>query len=791
MSVQQQLEQALALHQTGKFSEAAAGYRKILRKQPAHIDALHCLGLAERALGELASARARLERVVAIRPGFAEARGNLGLVYSDLGELALAEQAARAALELKHGMPEVWLNLGHVLRRQGRIADALGCYEQALTLRPQSLTHQAIGEVLLESGAPEAARQHFESAALLEGEKALLHYQIGTSYAQQSNIEAAIAAFYRATQLQPDFAEAHNELGNALAKYDRTDEAIVCFERALALKPDLVEALNNLGNALSHLGRPSDAVSCFVRALELRPDTAELHQNFGIVLYNGRRYQEALECFEQALKLKPNLATALNNAGLVLKELGRHAEAISRFESALLLEQAFPEACNNLGNVYKGLGNLQLALEYFARAVELKPDYSSAHSNFLFTLNFADGVTPADIATAHRDWGVRHAGALPVYADYANTRDPARRLRIGYISTDFCAHACAYFMEPLLRYHDRANVEVHAFAELVQADAVTGKLQALVDRWHLITGLRDEEVAARIHAAEIDILIDLNGHTANHRLLSLARRPAPVQVTYLGYPATTGLDAVSWRLTDGVTEPTGDSDQFYTERLYRLPNSLWCYQAPLDMRAITPLPALENTFVTFGSFNSYSKVGPRVVALWADVLQAVPDSKIILITVPSGAAQEELWQHFESFGVARSRVLLRDRLARADYIQTFSEVDIALDPFPCNGGTTTCDSLWMGLPVVALKGNTFLSRASLSVLTAAGYPEFAAVNEDDYIARCVSLASDLPALERVRRGMREQVAQSALTDATGFACDVEEAYRAMWRDWCGHNASGT
>jgi len=237
-----------------------------------------------------------------------------------------------------------------------------------------------------------------------------------------------------------------------------------------------------------------------------------------------------------------------------------------------------------------------------------------------------------------------------------------------------------------------------------------------------------------------------------------------------------------------VTEPTGDSDQFYTERLYRLPNSLWCYQAPLDMRAITPLPALENTFVTFGSFNSYSKVGPRVVALWADVLQAVPDSKIILITVPSGAAQEELWQHFESFGVARSRVLLRDRLARADYIQTFSEVDIALDPFPCNGGTTTCDSLWMGLPVVALKGNTFLSRASLSVLTAAGYPEFAADNEDDYIARCVSLASDLPALERVRRGMREQVAQSALTDAPGFARDVEEAYRAMWRDWCAHNA---
>jgi len=257
-----------------------------------------------------------------------------------------------------------------------------------------------------------------------------------------------------------------------------------------------------------------------------------------------------------------------------------------------------------------------------------------------------------------------------------------------------------------------------------------------------------------------------------------------VQLTYLGYPATTGLAAIDWRLTDAVAEPPGQGEPCYTERLYRLPHSLWCYQPLPDMAPPGPLPALARGKVNFGSFNSYTKVGPRVVALWAGVLDAVPGSTITLITVPAGAAQEALWQRFEALGIARERVLLFDRLPRGRYLALFDEVDIALDPFPCNGGTTTCDALWMGLPVVTLMGQTFLSRASLSVLTAAGYPQFAATDEADYVARCAALAGDLPALAALRGELRAKLASSPLLDAPAFAHDVEAAYRALWQDWC-------
>jgi len=313
---------------------------------------------------------------------------------------------------------------------------------------------------------------------------------------------------------------------------------------------------------------------------------------------------------------------------------------------------------------------------------------------------------------------------------------------------------------------------------------VTQRLQGLCDAWRSTVGLSDEQVAALIRADGIDVLIDLAGHTANGRLLALARKPAPVQVEYLGYPATTGIAAMDWRLTDGVTEPVGQSEAWYTEKLCRLPHSLWCYQPASDMGEVSALPALAQGAVTFGSFNNYAKVGPRVVALWAEVLKAVPGSRLVMITVPRGEAQETLWARFAALGVSRERVVLHDRLDRRAYVALFAAVDIALDPFPCNGGTTTCDALWMGLPVVALKGGTFLSRASLSVLTAGGLERFAAADEAAYVEVCRRLASDLDALSVLRAGLRQQLAASPLLDAVGFTRDLEAAYRAMWGAWC-------
>lgn len=621
-----------------------------------------------------------------------------------------------------------------------------------------------------------------EAAALAPDDAEVLN-NLGSLLREERQLEEAIVCHHRALRLKADFPEAWCNLGNALFDYGRFDEAAFSFRTALTQRPVFPSALVNLGNVQRRWGREAEAIACYREALALDPAIAFAHNNLGTALKTLGHWQEAVEAYRRALELEPGSAIAHYNLGNVLKETGEADEAERLLLRALALDPALAEAHLNLGNLRKEQGRLDEAMVCYSRAVAARPDYAAAHANLLFTLAYVDGLSPARIFELHREWGERHAHGLAQH-DHANERTPGRRLRIGYVSPDFRAHACAFFVEPLLRHHDRTQFEVHAYAEVAQPDAVTQRLQGLCDAWRSTVGLSDEQVAALIRADGIDVLIDLAGHTANGRLLALARKPAPVQVEYLGYPATTGIAAMDWRLTDGVTEPVGQSEAWYTEKLCRLPHSLWCYQPASDMGEVSALPALAQGAVTFGSFNNYAKVGPRVVALWAEVLKAVPGSRLVMITVPRGEAQETLWARFAALGVSRERVVLHDRLDRRAYVALFAAVDIALDPFPCNGGTTTCDALWMGLPVVALKGGTFLSRASLSVLTAGGLERFAAADEAAYVEVCRRLASDLDALSVLRAGLRQQLAASPLLDAVGFTRDLEAAYRAMWGAWC-------
>ncbi|MSQ67322.1 MAG: tetratricopeptide repeat protein [Gammaproteobacteria bacterium] len=788
VNVQDLLQQALAQHQSGRFEEAAASCREVLKAHRDNVDALHFLALTQRERGAFEEAQGLLLRVVKLRPKFAAAHGNLGLVYADRQLFPQADAAYRRALALNAELPETWFNLGNLLRATGKPEEAIVCYGHALQRKALAGAQHNLAEALIETGEPARAVAHFRAALELAPQSPLIWHRLGSTLQSLGAFEAALPCLFRATQQAPDSAAAQNDFGNALNDFGRTPEAAACYERALALKPGLIEAWNNLGNAQRKLGLLREAEASFRRALAEKPDFAEAYLNLGIVLKIANRAEEAIYCFREALIHQPGLVQAHNNLGVVFTEGGRHAEAIAELQSALAIRPQFAEAWNNLGNVYKNAGELPAALEAFAQALEYQPDYTVAHSNYLFTLNFIDGVSADHIAQAHRDWGLRHVAGIAVGAPYANSPEPHRRLKIAYISPDFRHHACAFFIEPLLREHDRSQVEVYAYAELAQPDAMTLRLKKHVDVWRSITGLPDQQVAEVIRADGIDVLIDLAGHTANGRLLTLARRPAPVQVTYLGYPATTGLTAIDWRLTDGVTEPTECSDAWYTEQLYRLPHSLWCYQPFADMGPSTALPALARGQISFGSFNSYAKIGPRVVALWAAVLRALPNARLVMITVPAGDAQELLWQEFARLEIPRERVALHERLPRAAYVKLFSEVDIALDPFPCNGGTTTCDALWMGLPVVALQGDTFLSRASLSVLTAAGCAEFSARDERAYVERCVGLAADWDALSTLRHGLRARLSASALLNAPAFARDIELAYRHMWMAWCAGTA---
>ncbi|MGE3772175.1 MAG: tetratricopeptide repeat protein [Gammaproteobacteria bacterium] len=633
------------------------------------------------------------------------------------------------------------------------------------------------------AGRRAAASALLREAAALAPEDPEVLNNLGSVLREERQLEEAIVCHHRALRLQAEFPEAWCNLGNALYDYGRLEEAELSFRTALTQRPAFPSALINFGNVLRRRGRAEDAIACYRKALALDPGIAFAYNNLGTALKTLGRWQEAVVAYRRALELEPGSAIAYYNLGNVLKEAGEAAEAERLLLRALELDPALAEAHLNLGNLRKEQGRLDEAMTCYSRAVAARPDYAAAHANLLFTLAYVDGLSQARIFELHRDWGRRHAQGL-ARRDHANDRSPERRLRIAYVSPDLRSHACAFFVEPLLRHHDRTQVEVHAYAEVAQPDAVTQRLQGLCDVWRSTVGLTDEQVADLIRADGIDVLIDLAGHTANGRLLALARKPAPVQVEYLGYPATTGIEAMDWRLTDAVAEPVGAREAFYTERLHRLPHSLWCYQPFADMGEVSASPAQARGYVSFGSFNNYAKVGPRVVALWAEVLKAVPRARLVMITVPQGEAQAALWARFESLGVARERVVLHDRLGRGEYVSLFGEVDVALDPFPCNGGTTTCDALWMGLPVVALRGETFLSRASLSVLAASGLADFAVEDEAEYVELCRRLASDVEALSVLRAGLRPQLASSPLLDAAGFTRDLEAAYRAMWRAWC-------
>ena len=672
------------------------------------------------------------------------------------------------------------------LHAAGYYQGAVNAYTAAITLAPDHAPAlHALGVACFQLGRVDDGVTLLRRAIGLVPDNAEYHNNLGTLLAAKRQLDEAIVCHHRALLLNPEFAEAHNNLGNALREYGRLDAALLCFERALALKPDYAIAALNRGNVFRDRLEYEEATAAYRQACALNPRLADAHNNLGTTLKQLGRWQEALQAYQAALVLAPESALIHYNFGTALYQTGQLEAAKTALEFALARQAIFPDALLNLGNVAKDQGRLADALGYFEQALAQQPDFCGAHSNLLFTLNYVDGVSQQTVFERHREFERLHALAFAAtQVSHPNVRDPERRLRIGYVSPDLRAHACAFFLEPLWRHHDRTAVEVFAYAEVAQPDAVTARLKGLVDVWRSTVGMSDAQVAGAMQADRIDILIDLAGHTANNRLLALARKPAPLQVSYLGYPATTGLTAMDYRLTDAITEPLGTSEQYYTETLVRLPHSLWCFQPFPDMPTVAPSPALANGYVTFGSFNHFGKIGPRVIALWCRVLNAIPTARLSLLCAADAETQARVIAQFARGGVSHERLLLHGREPRSAYLQRFAGVDIALDPFPCNGGTTTCDALWMGLPVIALIGDTFLSRASYSVLSAAGLDEFARLNEDDYIAACVDLSRNPSRLATLRATLRDRLQGSPLLDGALLACNVESTLRALWRQWC-------
>ena len=543
------------------------------------------------------------------------------------------------------------------------------------------------------------------------------------------------------------------QIGRRHHQTGRWAEAEKIYHQVLAQQPNHPEALHLLGMLAGQRGQLNTAVELIGRTVQLRPDYAEAHNNLANALRDMGQLDDAVASYQRAIRFKPDLAGAYNN----------------------------------LANALKDMGQIDQAIAAYREAVRLKPDYAEAHGNILLALHYSPAFDPRSLLLESGQWNRRHAEPRERFIQpHANDRDPDRRLRLGYVSPDFRDHPVSRFVLPLLAAHDHTAFDIFAYSVVSAHDKITTKLKACCDTWRSTVGLSDEQAAEMIRQDRIDILIDLAGHTAENRLPIFAHKPAPVQVTWLGYPGTTGLATMDYRLTDALADPPGVTDEFCTERLIRLPRTNWCFGPPDDAPAVNELPAIANHRVTFGSFNNLAKVNEPMLTLWAKILHAVPGSKLLLKAKPLRCAsvQQRLRNTMTEAGIEPDRLEMIGWAPSAVYLATYNRLDIALDTYPYHGTTTTCESLWMGVPVVTLSGESHVSRVGVSLLSNAGLPQLIALTPEQYAQIAVDLANDLPRLSELHHTLRRRMAASPLMDRQAFARDMETVYRAIWRDWC-------
>lgn len=609
----------------------------------------------------------------------------------------------------------------------------------------------------------------------------------GTLELQRGRTAEAVAMLEAARRLDPRSAVCAMRLGVGLNALGRAAEAEAVLRTAADLDPDLPEAWLHLGHALEQLGRMNDAAAAAERALSVKPDHAEASDYLGAILVATRGHAEAEQHFARAVELEPGFARAWCNLGICRVYLGRLTDGIHCFNRALALHPGLHHAYAGRGLALERCHRIREAVDDYARAVKGNPADWQARSARLMSLHYLDDIPPGDLFREHAAFGAAAGGAREPPRAVPNTAYPERRLKVGFLSPNLRTHSVAFFFEPLLAHLDRGRFEVFLYHDHPKMDATSARLQVLASHWRHVAGLADSSLEALAAADGLDILVDLAGHTELNRMALLARRLAPVQATYLGYPDTTGLVSMDYRLTDAVADPPGDSDLLCTERLVRFAPTAWCYAPPQDAPEPAPAPSASGAPPTFGCFNNFAKITDRALRHWARLLSEVPGSRLVIKGggLGSPALQAAAKKRLAAAGFATGAVELMERTqGQAEHLASYSGVDIALDTFPYDGTTTTCEALWMGVPVVTLSGDRHSSRVGASLLHAFGRPGWIAADWDDYVRKAAALAVDPARLAAERAGLREQFRRSPLFDHAGQALRFGEALRAMWRTWC-------
>jgi protein O-GlcNAc transferase len=807
---------ALERHRAGQFGEAESLYRQVLAMDPDHAESHHNLGMialqfghadvavamiakavalngqepifhsglgqALEAQGAHDEAVAAYNRALTLKPESADVHFNLALTLNNQGNLEQAAASYRRAFSLKPDFAAAHNNLAGILKEQGRLEDAIASYRHALWLSPSyAECHNNLGATLSTRGDLDEAIESYECALRIKPDYAVAHFNLGNAFKDHGKLKEAVIAYERALSLQPNFSAAYNNLGSVLEKQGKLATAAAAYEQAISFRPDFVGAQNNLGKVLMEQGKFEAAEVAYGRALSLEPTFADSHNNLGILLEKQEKFAAAAVAFENALVLKPGMTGADNNLGRVLAAQGKLDEATAAFHRALAINPNDHEAHSDLGFVLMDQGYPDEGLASFERSIAIKPDFIGVHNNLLMGQHYSVRQSNSDLIDSARRFGAIFE-KLPPPRVFSNDRSSLRRLRVGYVSGDFHKHPVGFLLTRVLDAHDPSVIDVFCYSNHHEVDDVTRRLQAATAHWRDIRGISDTDAAMMILQDEIDILVDLSGHTARNRLPLFAIRPAPVQVSWLGYFGTTGLPSMDYLLMDEAVLPRGE-ERWYTETIVRLPYGRFCYSPPEYAPEPVDPPSLDRDYVTFGSFNNIKKIGPEVIRLWAEVMRATPGSRLVLkwSSLEKENLRRRFTDAFAAAGVEAERLELRGFSPHPEMLAQYGEIDIALDSFPFGGGLTSCEALWMGVPVVTLPGDRPASRQTLGFLNLLGLDDLAAESPNDYVARATALAANPDRLTEIRRALRPRMTVSPLCDGAQFTPTLEAAYLEMWK----------
>jgi predicted O-linked N-acetylglucosamine transferase (SPINDLY family) len=608
--------------------------------------------------------------------------------------------------------------------------------------------------------------------------------QDGLAHLLAGRLTEAVVIYQQILQHDPNHPDALLYLGVVEMQRGKTENAIILINKSLSIKPTSAEAHNNLGNALRAQGALSDAIVHFQIAIFIQPKYAAAHNNLGIALLGQGALSEAVAHFHIAISIQPEHVEAHNNLGIALLGQGILSEAIAHFHTAISIQPEYVEAYNNLGIALEKQANLTEAVLSFRRALAIKPDYAEAYSNLLFSLSHTEGMTAQALFAEHLRFGTQFETPLrSQWVAHTQSRDPDRCLKIGFVSGDFFNHAVVSFIEPVLaQLSSNASLSLYAYANS-PIDDTTIRLRDYFAHWQKVVGLTDDALAQQIRDDGIDILIDLSGHTAKNRLLTFARKPAPIQASWIGYPGTTGLEAMDYYFADRYLVPLGELEQQFTEKIVCLP-AIAPFMPSAYAPPINPLPALANGYVTFGSFNRLNKLNSEIIALWSQLLRAQPDSRMVLGAMPEHGDYENLIAWFAQEGISLERLSFYQRCDMPEYMALHQQVDICLDTFPYTGGTTNHHALWMGIPTLSLLGDTLAGRVGAGILAQVGLDAFIAGDAADFVSKGLFWAGHLTELSEIRTGLRERFKQSAIGQPAVVTAGLAQALRTMWQRWC-------